>query len=233
MKKIPFATAVVIPAAGVGSRLGGGTPKAFRILAGRTMLEHSITAVGHHPSVIQIVIAAPKEEVADLLKAANPSGVPICVVPGGPTRQASVAAALTSVDPSCEVILVHDAARPLVPASLVTRILTAIADGAQAVIPGIPVTDTVKRIDDQGFVVETPARHQLRAIQTPQGFRKDLLLKAHRMAPPGGSATDDASLVERLGYPVLVVDGDPAAMKITAVEDLERAERLLATAGGS
>ena len=104
------------------------------------------------------------------------------------------------------------------------RVIAAVIDGAVAVVPGLPVVDTIKAVDAAGLVVATPDRSTLRAIQTPQGFRRDVLRRAHAL---GGNATDDAALVERLGEPVLVVDGDPWALKITTRADLDAADRLL------
>ena len=114
---------------------------------------------------------------------------------------------------------------------MVARVVDAVAEGAPAVVPGLPVPDTIKRIDENSIVVETPPRDALRAVQTPQGFRRDVLVAAHAGAD-GDAATDDAALVERLGYPVLVVPGDPAAAKITVPQDLERAAAVLAEQEG-
>ena len=121
-------------------------------------------------------------------------------------------------------MLVHDAARCLTPVAVFDRVITAVAAGAVAVVPGTAVVDTIKQVDDEGLVVATPERASLRAIQTPQGFRRDVLERAHALAT---TATDDAGLVERLGERVLVVEGDPRAFKVTTPSDLEAAARLL------
>ncbi len=215
--------AAIIPAAGSGSRLGGGTPKALRLLGGRPLVQHAVESLAANPKVVQIVVAAPGDRVRELTE--RLAG-PVSVVAGGSDRQSSVAAALLAVDPRCELILVHDAARPLVPAALVARVIDGLEAGAPAVVPGLPVVDTIKLVDDRSYVVQTPPRDRLRSIQTPQGFRREILLEAHRIGAPG--ATDDAALVEAAGYPVLVVAGDPAAMKITTPRDFGLAEALLA-----
>lgn len=221
--------AAIIPAAGSGQRLGGGQPKALRRLGGSTLLEHCIRALASHPSVAQIVVVAPPEEVAAITEDLPDIGAETAVVPGGRSRQASVAAGLRATDPSCGIVLVHDAARPLVPLTLVERVIDAVSSGAPAAVPGLPVADTIKQVDDSGIVLATPPRHELRAIQTPQGFRREVLAGAHRRAGDQHTATDDAALVEAAGYPVLVVAGARAAMKITTPEDLELAELLVAT----
>jgi 2-C-methyl-D-erythritol 4-phosphate cytidylyltransferase len=139
-----------------------------------------------------------------------------------------VAAALAVLPAEVDVVLVHDAARPLVPPALVDAVVRAVRDGAPAVVPGVPVTDTVKRVDAAGVVIETPPREQLRAVQTPQGFRRDVLLRAHALPRGAAEPTDDAGLVETLGEPVLVVPGADEAFKVTRPADLGRAEALLA-----
>jgi 2-C-methyl-D-erythritol 4-phosphate cytidylyltransferase len=146
-------------------------------------------------------------------------------VPGGAERGDSVAAGLRALGPDVDVVLVHDAARALAPAELFDRVAAAVRDGAPAVVPGVPVVDTIKQVDASGRVVGTPERAALRAIQTPQGFRRTVLERAHALS---SDATDDAALVERLGEPVLVVEGDRRALKVTTADDLEAAARILA-----
>ncbi len=213
-------------------RLGGGMPKALRLLNGRSLLEHSLTAMAAHPAVAHIVIAAPVDQVASIGQALPACPAEVQVVAGGATRQASVAAALRAAPNDCDIVLVHDAARPLVPLDLIARVIDAVAAGAPAVVPGLPVPDTIKRVDAQGVVLETLPRAQLRAVQTPQGFRRDVLQAAHTGAVDG-EATDDAALVEGMGHPVLVVPGDPRAAKITVPADLERASAMLAERAGA
>jgi 2-C-methyl-D-erythritol 4-phosphate cytidylyltransferase len=219
--------AVIIPAAGSGQRLGGGVPKALRTVGGRTLLEHAVTSMTSHEAIAQVVLVVPAEAVPSLAADPPASPVPLRVVAGGASRQASVAQGLAAVDANCTIVLVHDAARPIVPQAMLARVIAAVRGGAQAVVPGLPVVDTIKRVDERGFVIETPPRQQLRAVQTPQGFTAAALRAGHAAAVDGDSATDDAALAERAGFEVLVVAGDPAAMKVTTAQDVERVERLL------
>lgn len=223
---------VLIPAAGRGERLGAGVPKALLSLGGASLLEHAVRRLAAAPSVAQIVVAAPAAEVdavrRRLTGVAGP--VPVVVVAGGVSRQESVAVALAAADPDLSLVLVHDAARPLVPAALVEAVAAAVRAGAPAVVPVLPVADTVKQVDGAGVVVATVDRSVLRTVQTPQGFRREVLLRAHRSdgpAGPGGAVTDDAGLVERLGLPVSTVPGAAEAMKVTRPVDLVVAEALL------
>jgi 2-C-methyl-D-erythritol 4-phosphate cytidylyltransferase len=149
----------------------------------------------------------------------------VVVVAGGAERGDSVAAGLTALTEAVSVVLVHDAARCLTPLPVFERVIAAVCAGAPAVVPGTAVIDTIKQVDEHGRVVATPERSTLRAVQTPQGFRRDVLERAHALS---SDATDDAALVERLGEPVLVVDGDPRALKVTTPADLEAAGRILA-----
>jgi 2-C-methyl-D-erythritol 4-phosphate cytidylyltransferase len=147
------------------------------------------------------------------------------VVAGGAERTDSVAAGLAALRPGDEVVLVHDAARALAPPTLFSRLVREVLAGHDAVVPGLPLTDTVKKVDADGVVVATPDRAALRAIQTPQAFRREVLEHAHARA--AGGATDDAALVEAVGGHVRVVDGDRLAFKITTPDDLAVAERHL------
>lgn len=151
----------------------------------------------------------------------------VVAVAGGATRQDSVRAALHALPPDIDVVLVHDAARPLAPVSLIEAVAAAVLAGAPAVVPGVSIHDTVKRIGPTGLVVDTPPRESLRAIQTPQGFRRSVLERAHAQDPSQVAVTDDAGLVELLGEDVLVIPGADDAFKITRPEDLARAEALL------
>lgn len=217
---------VLIPAAGSGERLGGGVPKALRTLDGVPVLTRAVAAMTQHPDVVEVVVAGPVDD-PDVLLPALPAGpVPVRLVPGGATRQRSVAAALAAADPDAGIVLVHDAARPLVGAELLARVVAAVAEGAPAVVPALPVVDTVKEVDMHGMVVRTPPRDRLVAVQTPQGFTREALLRAHTDADP--AATDDAALAEAAGIPVRVVHGDPAAMKVTYPDDFARAQAFLA-----
>ena len=200
----------LVPAAGLGVRLGGGVPKAWRPLAGRPMVAYAVDMLA--ALCDEVVVAAPPGY--DLPGAR--------VVAGGATRSASVRAMLAVVPSDVQWVLVHDAARPATPVSVARRVLDALLAGERAVVPVLPVSDTIKRVDARGYVVHTPDRAALRAVQTPQGFARDLLVAAHEGA---SDATDDAALVEAMGVAVATVPGDPAARKITTVDDLTAAQR--------
>ncbi|MFI7432741.1 2-C-methyl-D-erythritol 4-phosphate cytidylyltransferase [Micromonospora haikouensis] len=217
--------AVLVPAAGAGVRLGPGAPKALRPLAGEPLLVHAVRRIAAAASVHTIVVAAPTAEVdavRDLLTAV----APVTVVPGGAERQASVAAALAAVPAGPEIILVHDAARALTPPGLVESVAAAVRSGHDAVIPVLPVVDTIKEVGPGEVVLGTVDRSALRAVQTPQGFRRAVLTAAHAAA--GDPLTDDAGLVEKQGVPVVCVPGSEYALKVTRPFDLALAEHLLA-----
>lgn len=217
------AVVAVLPAAGSGLRLGAGTPKAFVELAGVPMLVRAVDGLLASDVVDHVVVVVP----ADLVAGANAllSGRPVTVVEGGADRTASVAAGLAATGPDTEVVLVHDAARPLAPPGVVGRVVGAVQAGAPAVIPVLPVADTIKQVDDAGVVVSTVDRSALRAVQTPQGFRATDLRRAYAGTPD--PRTDDAGLVEAIGDPVTTVPGDPLAFKVTTAWDLRIAELLI------
>ena len=223
-------TAVLVPAAGRGERLGPGAPKALRPLGGIPMLVHAVRALAASRIVDLVVVAAPEdsaESVASML-AEQSFLAEVVVVTGGDTRQDSVARALLTLPDDIDVVLVHDAARPLVPVEVVTAVVAAVRAGHAAVVPGLPVVDTIKRVDDLGMVECTVDRGPLRAIQTPQGFDRQVLQTAHASADLDAAATDDAGLVERLGLPVHVVPGHEEAFKVTTPLDVVIAEAILA-----
>lgn len=229
-------TAAVVPAAGRGERLGPGAPKALRLLGGVPILVHAVRALATARSVDLVVVAAPSDGVAEVstllaehgLLDSAPGRAAAHVVAGGATRQDSVGLALAALPDDVDVVLVHDAARPLVPASLVDAVASAVRGGADAVVPGLPVADTVKSVDAADVVSATLDRSSLRSIQTPQGFRREVLAAAHRAADPTAPATDDAGLVEAAGGKVVVVTGDEEAFKVTRPIDLVLAEAVLA-----
>jgi len=227
-------TAAVVPAAGRGERLGPGTPKALRDLGGLPILVHAVRALVSARSVDLVVVAAPPDDggvddvrllLADHVPMAN-----VVVVPGGASRQQSVALALDHLPLSVDVVLVHDAARPLVPVELIDSVTSAVRAGASAVVPVLRVSDTIKEIDPGGRVVRTIDRSVLRAVQTPQGFDRQLLAEAYLSAAAEGidDLTDDAGLVERMGHTVVVVPGHEEAFKVTRPFDLVIAEAVLA-----
>jgi 2-C-methyl-D-erythritol 4-phosphate cytidylyltransferase len=221
-------TAAIVPAAGRGERLGPGTPKALRLLGGAPLLVHAVRSLARARLVDLVVVAAPPAQVEQVraLLHDHHAGAALQVLGGGDTRQESVRRALAALPDGVTTVLVHDAARPLAPVELVDAVAGAVRDGAVAVVPVLPVPDTVKRVDGS-VVVETLDRSQLRAVQTPQGFRRATLEEAH-VAAGDGEATDDASLVERLGQPVHVVTGSEEAFKVTRPLDLVLAEAVLA-----
>ena len=196
-------------------------------VTGTPLLAHALSRALAAPEVDHVVVVAPASHLREAGAIASASSRPeaVEVVPGGAHRTASVAAGLAALAPDDDVVLVHDAARALAPSSVFSRLARAVDDAHPAVVPGIPVTDTVKRVDGDGVVVATPDRASLRAVQTPQAFRRDVLERAHATVADLGPATDDAALVERLGTPVLVVDGDPLSFKVTTADDLALAER--------
>jgi 2-C-methyl-D-erythritol 4-phosphate cytidylyltransferase len=218
----------LLVAAGAGERLGLDRPKAFAQLRGRPLLAESLERLDGCPWIDAIVVAAPaewEEPVILLAEELVASKVVSCVT-GGATRAESVRAALGDVDAGALVVLVHDAARPLLTDEVVERVLGPLAEGYDGVVPALAVSDTVKRIE-RGVVVETLARDDLVGAQTPQAFLAPALRRAFDGDLAG--ATDCASLVERAGGRVAVVDGDPRLLKVTTVADLELVEALLAS----
>jgi 2-C-methyl-D-erythritol 4-phosphate cytidylyltransferase len=218
-------TVAVVPAAGVGERLAAGVPKAFYQLDGRTLVERAVDGLLESGVVDRVVVAVPADRT-DRAKLILGRGA--TVVAGGTNRVESVSRALEAVADTEEpdFVLVHDAARALTPPELVVRVVEALRSGYPAVVPALPVSDTIKAVDAVGAVVATPERAGLRAVQTPQGFVTELLLRAYQQA---GTAefTDDASLVEHIGGQVQVVDGDPLAFKITTRLDLLLAQAIV------
>jgi 2-C-methyl-D-erythritol 4-phosphate cytidylyltransferase len=211
----------VIAAAGRGERLGLDRPKAFANLNGRPLLAESLERLESSEWVDSIVVAAPPdwEEPVILLAEELGCGKVVSVVPGGESRSASVRAGVAEVADDAAVALVHDAARPVLPEEVIERLMTALNEGWDGVVPAIPVADTVKRVDgDQ--VVETVDRETLVGAQTPQAFVWPALRDA---ASGGDEATDCAALVEARGGRIKVVPGDRRLMKITEPADLELA----------
>ncbi len=221
----------IIVAAGSGVRLGSSAPKAFVKLGGRTMLSYSLAAVGQVSSIGEIVIAVPEgfENAARAEGAAAGLGVPVKITPGGIERQDSVRIALGLTSSESELVIVHDAARPLATPAIFEACLSAAARAGGA-IAAIPMADTLKRVADNGSaIVATVARAGLWQAQTPQAFRRALLVAAHQQAVGSGIvATDDADLVERTGARVEVVEGSTANIKITTPSDLAIVEAIIA-----
>lgn len=217
-----MSTVAVVPAAGSGERLAAGGPKAFVNLCGRPMLEHALGGLRDSGVVDSVVVAVPPNRTDEAKLVFGGDAV---IVAGGMDRTESVRLALAAVG-DAEFILVHDAARALTPPALIARVVAALEAGHAAVVPGLPVSDTIKAVDANGVVIGTPERSGLRAVQTPQGFQTELLRRAYQRAT-AGEFTDDASVVEVTGTQVHVVEGDPLAFKITTPTDLLLAEALL------
>jgi 2-C-methyl-D-erythritol 4-phosphate cytidylyltransferase len=218
-------TVAVVPAAGSGQRLAVGVPKAFFHLDGHTLVERAVSCLLESGVVDRVVVAVPPDRTG---QAKLILGSDVTVVPGGANRAESVNRALAAVADAGQptFVLVHDAARPLTPPGLVVRVVDALRAGHSAVVPALPVSDTVKTVDANGVVLGTPERAGLRAVQTPQGFTTELLLRAYQQAATA-DFTDDASLVERIGGQVQVVDGDPLAFKITTPWDILLAKAIV------
>ena len=241
------AVVAVLTAAGAGTRLGAGGPKALVEVGGRSLLRRAAQGLVDSGVVDHLVVTAPGEHVehfaAELAGLAG-AGPGIRVVAGSSaSRQASVALGLRAALEACPraaVVLVHDAARALTPPETVRRVVAAVRAGHEAVVPALAVTDTVKEIAPAGpagsgveIVVGTPDRSRLRAVQTPQGFAVAALVRAHELGAARGAdealaASDDAGLVEAAGGRVVVVEGDPLALKVTTPLDLALAELLAA-----
>ena len=241
------AVVAILTAAGAGTRLGAGGPKALVEVGGRSLLRRAAQGLADSGVVDHLVVTAPGEHVerfaAELAGLAG-AGVGIRVVAGSSaSRQASVALGLKAALEACPraaVVLVHDAARALTPPETVRRVVAAVRAGHDAVVPALAVTDTVKEIAPAGpagsgveIVVGTPDRSRLRAVQTPQGFAVAALVRAHELGAARGAhealaASDDAGLVEAAGGRVVVVEGDPLALKVTTPLDLALAELLAA-----
>lgn len=219
----PSVVAALIPAAGSGTRLGAAVPKAFVTLDGISLLTR--TALTLSSVVDVIVVAVPEEYLAEANAQLSVVDADIHVVVGGKERQDSVAAALRVLPEAVNFVLVHDAARALTPVSLVADVVAELQSGATAVVPTLPVVDTIKSVNATGQVIQTLDRSILRRVQTPQGFTREVLERAY--SDPSYVATDDAGLVEHLGEPVTSILGSELAFKITTDADLEQARRIV------
>ncbi len=227
---MPRDIGVIVVAAGQGLRLGGEAPKQFQLIDGVPMLLRALRPFTSHPEVVQVVVVVPaSEEAAPPPWLAGLIGGTLSVVAGGVERSDSVAAGLGALVPECRLVLVHDAARPFVDRQTIDAVISAARQGGSAV-PAIAVGDTLKETtaDDQGNRVErTVPRERLWRAQTPQGFPRGILERAYEAARRDGvTATDDATLVERLGERVVLVPGSSRNLKVTSPDDLLLAELL-------
>ena len=220
---------VVIVAGGAGTRAGSGELKQLRWIAGRPMLLHSVQTFMARPDVVSVVCVLPPRYAGD-----PPPWIFQCdverlmIAPGGRTRMESVANGLDDLPDEAAIVLVHDAARPLVSEATIDRVVARVRAG-DAAIAALPEVDTLKEVDAAGRIQRTVPRDGLWRAQTPQGFPRALIVRAHReAAAAGATATDDAALCERLGVPVFVVRGSERAMKVTDEGDFARVEALFA-----
>jgi 2-C-methyl-D-erythritol 4-phosphate cytidylyltransferase len=226
---MPRDVGVIIVAAGRSTRTSAGELKQFRWVAGKPMLLHSLQTFMARADVVSVVCVIPREFVAD-----PPPWIFQCDVDrlllsiGGRTRMESVRNGLDDLPDEASIALIHDAARPLIDDALIDRVLARVRAG-ECAVPALPVVDTLKETNAEGRVVRTVDREHLWRAQTPQGFPRAVIERAHREARAGKApATDDAALCERIGIPVVVVQGSERAMKVTDDSDFERIEALFA-----
>ena len=224
--------AVIVVAAGSGTRLGHTEPKAFVPLGSSTILAVAVDAALGMRETPHLVLVVPADRVAETRDAfaavAAAASAPLDVVAGGSSRQQSVARGLAVLPRVVDTVLVHDAARPLTPSIVFDEVAAAVRARGHGIIPALDVVDTIKRVGPDGRVVETVDRSELAAVQTPQGFPRESLDEAYATA--GAEHTDDAALVASAGLPVDVVPGDARAFKVTLPSDLRRAEQLVTQA---
>ncbi len=222
-----MSTWAVVVAAGSGERLAQAVPKAFAPLGGRPLLAESVERLDASDWIDALVVVVPEgwEEPAILLAEELGAAKVAQAVPGGETRAESVRLGVAEVPEEAVALVIHDAARPLVSDAVLERVLTALGEGWDGAVPGLPLADTIKRVEGDA-VAETLEREGLVAVQTPQAFAATALRSA--LAGDVAGATDCASLVERWGGRVKVVEGDPRLLKVTSADDLALAERLLA-----
>lgn len=223
---------VIVAAAGRGSRMKRAENKVFLPLGGKAVLAHSLEKFARRGDIGELIVICAAHETEKMTSFVSSLGlrVPTKIVAGGSERQYSVDNALAAVDAKSEIVLVHDGARPLVTDAVIDNVICE-ARACGASIAAVAVKDTIKTVDAGGAVVDTPPRKTLYAVQTPQGFRAELLKKAYAQAKNDGFlGTDDASLVERLGMMVKIAEGDYCNIKITTPEDLVIGEALLSKA---
>lgn len=220
-----ISTTAIVAAGGRGQRFGAPQPKQLLEVGGRALLDRSVSALLAHAAIDAVVVALPADVMADPPPYLRVSKKPLRLVVGGARRQDSVANAFAAVDDDSDIVLIHDAARPFVSAALIARSIVAAAE-AGAAVAALASRDTVKQSSVGGFVQQTLPREHIYLAQTPQTFRWQVLKEALALVEQGHDVTDEATLAERAGYPVRIVDGDPGNIKITVPEDLYMAEAL-------
>lgn len=230
LSREPLHVTAIIAAGGLGARFGGGRPKQLLSLAGRPILQRSIEAFAFSDRIDDVVVALPKEIAVDPPPYVRRGPKPIDIVEGGARRQDSVTRAFARAAAKADIVVIHDAARPLVTSSLIARTVDAAIEHGAA-IAALPATDTVKRGNASRIIVGTLPRAEIFLAQTPQAFRTNVLRDALALASAASDATDEAMLAEQAGHAVYLVDGDVRNLKITTPEDLEMAERMIAAPG--
>lgn len=228
-QKRDYFVSCVVAAGGSGSRMQADINKIFLDLHEVPVLAHTLMTLDDHEEIDELILVTAEQDIPgcrDIQEEFNIRKLKV-IVRGGSTRQESVRKGLAEVAEEARIVLIHDAARPLIAREAVQRVIdAALAQGAAAA--GVPCKNTVKLTDNEGFITDTPDRSRLYEIQTPQGFHRDLIMKAHEQAAEAGlTGTDDCYLAEQLGAPVKIVEGDYRNIKITTPEDLLLAELLL------
>jgi 2-C-methyl-D-erythritol 4-phosphate cytidylyltransferase len=223
-------TAIIV-AAGAGRRFGGATAKTYLSIAGRPLILRTLDRIFATPAISNVVLVVAPGDIdycRDLLNSDPTLKARACdLQAGGATRQLSVRCGLEKLHVNTDVVMIHDGARPFISSALIDRCIQAAVLRGAAVV-GVPVRDTIKRVSDEGYIESTPDRAGLWEIQTPQTFHRELIVAAHDWALRQGlQATDDAMLVERMGKPVFVVEGERSNFKITIPEDLRLAEAMI------
>ena len=221
---------VLVPAAGQGKRMGGDQSKPYLLLEGKPILAHTLLELERCPLVDEVVLMVERGEIerarASVVEAFKLQKVS-AILAGGVQRQDSVWEGLKTIQDDCDLVMVHDGVRPFISQEMLARSIQGAVDSG-ASIAGMPAKDTVKLVSAQNMVLKTPDRKSVFLVQTPQTFKRDILLRAYRQAMEDGFyATDEASLVERLGLPVKVVEGSYENIKITTPEDLVVGEMIL------
>ena len=225
---MPRDVGVIIVAAGQGSRIGGELPKQYQPIAGVPMVLRALRPFTAHAEVAQVALVIPADDARQPPRfLAGLAGPGLTLVAGGDERRDSVAAGLAALRPECTIVLVHDAARPFVSSGVVDAVIR-LARRGEGAIAAVPLTDTLKQAsaDAPDLIQRTVPRERLWRAQTPQGFPRDVLVRAHAGGAPDTYATDDASLVEALGVAVHLVPDSPRNLKITTLDDLALAELL-------